>query len=429
MSKPTQSSAHRNSRPEQTLSAAENDRAIHQAIAQLTTGDFHSKWNAAKQFSKRLDNWGDRPAEPLIQRLQIESDPDNQCFLVRALSQFEQPAVVEAIAHLLVTTPAETVQTEATKALTALGNSAIGPLAQLLASNRLPQQILATRALAHIRRTAVIDPLLSVATHPNGQLRAIALEALGSFHDPRITPLLIAAIQDEPAIAQEAIRTLGRRSDLVSKTDLATPLSQALESPHEAVAKESAIALGRLRTPTAIRSLSALLSQPKPTPVKIAAVRALGWIGSAAAIEALAEAFSYEAPVIMPDVQQEIARSLSQVNNADLRTIATPPLLNWLSTYAAAQNQSQRHAAASRIDTFSLKQSIITALARLSARSALDSLVQTLSDPDPRIRIHSLSALKQIDPNAAQVKVQDYLSDRTLSEQQRQAVLESLSAW
>lgn len=403
----------------QSVTNPQADRDMHDAIAQLTTGDFHSKWDSAKQFSKRTDDWGDRPIPLLIQRLQTEPDPENQGFLIRALSQFDQASVIEAIAQQLVTTAAESVQTEATKALTALGKSAISTLAVLLESDRLSQKILAARALSRIRRTPVIDPLLSVAAHENSELRAIALEALGSFHDPRIVPLLIAATADELPIAQEAIRALGRRSDLGQTVDLVSPLSRTLRSPHEAVAKESAIALGRLGTPNAIVALSNLLSQPRPTSVKIVAIRALGWIGNLPAVEALAEAFDYDAPMIMPDVQQAIARSLSQVEAEELKAIAIPPLLRWIAT----QN------APARIETFTLKQSVITALARLSAHSALDDLIQALSDPDPRIRIHILSALKQIDPKAAQTKIQTHLTDPAMPSEQRQLIIESLSAW
>lgn len=383
------------------------DREIQQAIAQLTTGDFHSRWDNAKQCAKQFAEWGDCTVPPLIHQLQVETDSANQGFIVRVLSQFDRPEVVEAIAHLLITTPEADLQKETTKALTTLGSSAIETLSALIASPDLAQKILAAKALAHIRRTPVIEPLLSIAHHPDTTLRAIALEALGSFHDPRITPVLIAATEDEPAISQEAIRALGRRRDLLenqeseSTVDLIGSLSHTLQSPYVEAAKESAIALGRLGTPDAVLSLSHLLSQPSPTAVKIAAVRALGWIGTLAAIQALTKAFSDTPPMIMPTVQQEIARSLGQTSSPALKPTAAQPLIDWLKSLQIQPHPSGHLSEAIPTDPFivSLEQTAILAISRLGSTDAIESLTALLNDSNAHIRMHALSALEQIDPN------------------------------
>ena len=370
------------------------DKEIQQAIAQITTGDFHSRWDSTKQCAKQFAEWGDCSVLPLIERLQVESDPTNQGFLVRVLSQFNRADVAFVIAQLLIATPEQDVQIEATKALTTIGSTAIETLSALLESPSLSQKILAARALSHIRRSSVIVPLLNVATHPSSELRAIALETLGSFHDSRITPLLIAATEDEPAISKEAIRTLGRRSDLLKTTDLITPLTRTLNAPDESVAKESAIALGRLGSPAAISALANLLGQPSPTAVKVAAVRALGWSGTRMAIEALAEAFSYAVPVIMPSVKLEIARSLGQTYDDYLKAIAARPLIIWLKSEVGTAEQPTLEQPA-----FSLKQTVILTLSRLGSPDAIEPLVVSLEDTDARIRMHALNALEQIDPD------------------------------
>ena len=370
---------------------------IQQAIAQLTRGDFHQKWDSVKQLSAQFIEWGDRAIPPLIEQLQTETDPENQGFLIRLLSQFNRPAVIEAIATLLVETNDPDVQTEATKALTKIGTNAIQTLSKQLNSSSTSQQILAAKALSRIRRTPVIEPLLGIANHPEPELRAIAIEALGSFHDPRITPILIAATQDEPTISKEAIRTLGRRSDLIATVDIIAPLSQALQSPSTAIAKESAIALGRLGTTAAVSSLAHLLSQPKPTPVKIAAVRALGWNRSRLAVEALAEAFGYNAIKLSLEAKLEIARSLGQVRADYLKPIAAEQLVHWLT----ALQDRRSHSSANAIDEFNnpLVQTVILSLARLGSTDAIEPLIKLLSDADARIRMHARSALRQIDPN------------------------------
>ena len=395
-----------------------NESEVKQAIAPLITGDFHSKWSHTKQFAKEFAHWGDRPIAPLINHLHSSSDIENQWFLIRTLSQYSHSAVVEALANFLITTPVEELQLEATKALTNLGSSAIATLTDLLNSPSTEQRILAARTLAKIRRGAVIEPLLSIVTDPSEQLRIIAIEALGSFHDPRITPVLLNALTDKAPIAIEAVRTLGRRSDLLPTTDLTTPLHGCLLGADADVARESAIALGRLGGESAAEILGEFLTQPAAARVKVAAVRALGWLDTPAATLYLATAFGRPFPLIMPEVRQEIGRSLGQTRSKALKPVAAKPLVDWL--------QQQK---AVRLDTLTLKQTVISALARLGATNAIDSLIPLLADPDACIKMNALSALKQIDPRAAQAKIQEYLLNGDVSHRAKAGITDTLKAW
>ena len=406
------------------------DPQIEQAIAQLIEGDFHSKWDRTKRLDQQFAQWGDRPIPYLISRLENSTDVENQWFLVRALAQFDHPKVVAALAHLLMTTAAEDLQIEAIKALTGLGNSAVATLAAWLSVDQLPaRRVLAAQTLARIRRTDTILPLLSVVDDPDPQLRAIAVEALGSFHDPRVTPVLLAALEDSPAICVEAIRTLGRRADLLATLDLIGPLQHCLYHADANVARESAIALGRLGSEPAAVALGKTLTQPLPTPVKIAAVRALGWMDTPVAIADLSAAFACAMPVVMPTVRQEIAKSLGQTRSEPLKAKAAAPLLTWLETASLAYTQTSGAPSGLDPDGFNLNQAVLSALARLRTQAALDGLVPLLGDPDARIGLHALSALKRIDPNAAQIKVRAYLQDETIAPHLREKVADTLSAW
>ena len=403
-----------------------NETEIEQAITPLITGDFHSKWSHAKQFAKQFAHWGDRPISPLIHHLHSSRDIENQWFLIRTLSQYNHPTVVEALANFLVTTPVEELQLEATKALTNLGSSAIATLTDLLNSDSTEQRILAARTLAKIRRGAVIKPLLGLTADPDEQLRGIAIEALGSFHDPRITPVLLDALNDKAPIAVEAVRTLGRRSDLLATTDLIAPLDGCLLGSDANVARESAIALGRLGgrlegrlggEPVA-EILGKFLTQPAASRVKVAAARALGWLDTPTATLYLAAAFDCPFPLIMPEVRQEIVRSLGQTRSVALKPTAAKPLINWLGGQTLLDP-----------DTLTLMQTVISALAQLGAIDALDSLVSLLANPDARIKMHALSALKQIDPRAAQAKIQTTLSSQEVSSELKTEIANTLTAW
>ncbi|WP_121970933.1 HEAT repeat domain-containing protein [Leptolyngbya sp. BC1307] len=431
------SAAHPKDNPDgESIAEHETERQIEQAIAQLVEGDFQSKWDRTKRLDRQFVQWGDRPIPYLIDRLEDSTDPENQWFLVRALAQFDHPVVVEALAELLVTTTAEDLQLETIKALTQLGSSAIASLTHLLDPHQpLARRILAARTLARIRRSVTISPLLSIAADADPQLRAIAVEALGSFHDSRVTPVLLAALDDVSPVCIEAIRTLGRRADLLTTTDLIGSLQRCLYHPDEAIARESAVALGRLGGEAAVIALGESLTQPQPVAVKVAIVRALGWMDTPAAVAYLTHAFDCAVPVVMPAVQQEIARSLGQTRSATLKLQAAQPLLGWLQADNLANptvevgDRSKETDLSTYPSALALKQAVISSLARLSARPALDSLIPMLSDPDSRIRMHVLSALKQIDPKAAQTKIQQYVEDENTPPLRRQQVTESLSAW
>ncbi len=405
---------------------------VEQAIATLTTGDFRSKWDHSRHFAKQFAHWGDRPIPHLIDHLQNSSNVENQWFLIRTLSQFMHSSVIETLASFLVSTPEESLQAEAIKALTGLGSDAIATLTHLLSCPATEQRRLAAVTLAKIRRSAVIEPLLSIAHDPDVQLRAIAIEALGSFHDPRITPVLFSALNDQSAIAIEAARTLGRRSDLLTSTDILALLQGCLLSRESEIARESAIALGRLGTQpggeVAAEILGQFLTQAAPSSVKVAAVRALGWLDAPAATLHLSAAFDCPFPLVMPDVRQEIARSLGQTQAALLQIAAAQPLVHWLQSQTHQQSNQQSEQPAD-LETLALKQIVISSLARLGVPDTISTLIPLLGDPDARIRMHALNALKQIDPHSAQAKVKDYLANEAISLHLKEKITDSLSAW
>jgi HEAT repeat protein len=271
---------------------------------------------------------------------------------------------------------------------------------------------------------------------PDELIRFTAIEALGSFHDPRITPVLFSALQDQSSVAIEAARTLGRRSDLLKSSAIIPYLQSCLLGNDAAVARESAIALGRLGAhpggALATEALGDFLTQPAPSQVKVAAVRALGWIDSPAATHYLCSAFDSPFPLVMLEVRQEIARSLGQTQSAPLQLIAAQPLIGWLESQVNSQVEPLLDPllnSPDQPDTFLLKQTVLSALARLGTLDGLDSIIPVLGDPDARIRMHALNALKQISPDIARAKIERYLSQETTSFALKQKIAESLSAW
>ena len=427
------------SHSKQALEAATLEDLIATAVEQLTIDDFHGRWSSAKQFSKQFSQWGDRAIPPLIHHLHAQSDPEIQWFMVRILAQFDHAQfdhaqIVTALAQLLMTTQSEDLQMEVIKALSSMGGSAIRVLSQLLSAVvDDAQRILAARTLAHIRRSAVIEPLLSITKDANADLRMIAVEALGSFHDPRVTPVLLEAIADKPSICIEAIRTLGRRSDLLTTTDLITPLQQCLVSDDETIACESAIALSRLGNTDATQLLGKQLFEPLSTKVKVTIAQSLGWLNTAESVAHLASAFAMPIPIIMPTVKQAIAQALGQTRELALQAIAAQPLIAWLSeapTRTALETVSETELAKGLTpETFLLTQTVLAVLPRLNATEALTPIIPLLGNSAPRLRMHALSAIKQLDPRASQAQVQRYLRREDLPLTRKQYVAQTLAAW
>ncbi|NJL80296.1 MAG: HEAT repeat domain-containing protein [Richelia sp. SM2_1_7] len=79
--------------------------------------------------------------------------------------------------------------------------------------NRITQRgktrLLAVKSLAQIRRSEVIEALLSVVDDSITEVRFTAIEALSSFHHKCLIPVFIKALQDTSfSVRKEAIIAL-----------------------------------------------------------------------------------------------------------------------------------------------------------------------------------------------------------------------------
>jgi HEAT repeat protein len=157
----------------------------------------------------------------------------------------------------------------AATALSSLGDSAIEALASLLSEP--DSRLLATTALSQIRRPEIITPLLGVVDDPQVAVRSMAIEALSSFHDSRIPPVLLKALKDHAAVVRkEAVIGLGLRSDLREELDLLNQLKPLLYDFNPDVCQQAAIALGRMGTDEAADALFKVLQSPAtPAPFKL----------------------------------------------------------------------------------------------------------------------------------------------------------------
>ncbi len=302
----------------------------------------------------------------------------------------------------------------AAAALASLGASSKNATAFRLAIDALTELLhqddtrsLAVRALSHIRHSETITPLLSVIRDKEVAVRTTAIEALASFHDDRILPVLLDALKDTAApVRREATIGLGLRAQLQEQLELVAQLTEQLWDFNLEVCNAAAIALGRMGTDAAADALFAVLRKGNaPISLQVQIVRSLGWIETPTALiylqQAIAQRNSLQVcrgaevqgcrgELLAPDgsaeidlVSQEIIAVLGRVEKPDVVPLAAKILLDALnSNYPTIQHPR-------------LKQALATSLGHLKDPVAIDSLIQMLADGDEGIKWHAIAALKK----------------------------------
>ncbi|MEG4802860.1 HEAT repeat domain-containing protein [Microcoleus sp. ARI1-B5] len=414
------------------------EQAVSLAIQALEWGDFQDRWEIAKV----LPNLGNGAIAPLIAVLEDEdADTEPRWFAARILGKFVKPSypegnrpeVMQALVKLIENSDEELSQIAA-ETLGTFGPTAIESLATLLLQEDSRQ--FATAALAQIRHPETIAPLLSVVGDSQVAVRVAAIEALSSFHDSRIPPVLIGALKDPAtAVRKEAVRALGVRAYLDAELDLVNLLKPLLWDIRLEVCQFAAIALGRLKTDAAAYSLFELLRSPATgVELQIETVRALGWSETAAGLEYLQTALigrsavnaepseltnSDRLPIhsINSAVCQEIVAVLGRVEKPELKVKAAEILSDLLEGNHPAVQSAQ------------IKQSLALALGQLGDIRALDVLIQLLADGDNSVRLHSTAALKRLGAGEVRQQLESLVKQESLEPRLKQGIAIALQEW
>jgi HEAT repeat protein len=391
------------------------DSLLSMALTVLESGDFQDRWEVAKVFPI----FGEAAIAPLIDLLQDdEADLETRWFAARILGEFKHPAIIQTLIEVLQESKDEDLSAMAAAALASLGTPAIAALTNLLATDET--RLLAVRSLAQVRHSATIEPLLGVIDDPDLTIRAVAIEALGSFHDPRVPPALLKALTDTAAtVRMAAIEGLGVRSDLAASLDLVNCLSDRLWDLNQQVCQQAAISLGRLGTDAAAQALFRALTSPQtPLPLQVEVVRALGWTETTVALEYLQQALSLpERSELESIVVQEIATILGRWQNSNLKPRAARILIDALNSSHPAVSCS------------AVKQAIALSLGQLKQSQAFESLVQLLADEDMGVRLHAVAALKALDSQSFRQRLEVLATQTDLPETLKQTVAIALQEW
>lgn len=379
------------------------------ALEVLLLGDFHQRWDIAKIFPRL----GEGAIAPLIEILTEEEDAELRWYAGRILGDFNHPTAIAALVEVVKTTDIEELRSICAASLGQIGRNAVTALTELLAVAET--RLIAVRSLAYIRNSETIPPLLSVVTDSQSAVRAAVIEALSSFHDPQIPPILLNALDDTSAIVRrEAVLGLGFRRDLREELNLVNRFLPLLHDFNIHVCSAAAIALGRLGTDDAARGLYQVLQSPyTPDALQLEIIRALGRIGTHLAVEYLRSYLQQSRAV---PICQEIVTILGRVSAPETATAAEILMQMLRSSHPA-------------INYPSVKGAIALSLGYLGEVQAMDVLTELLADPDMSIKLHAIAALKQLTPEVAYQKLQQLAVDPTLNPELQQGVAIALAEW
>lgn len=342
----------------------------------LSQGDFEQQWQIAKIVSKL----GEIAIEPLLEIVNdSELELEDRWFAARILGEFTHPDVIAALVQLVRQAEDRELTEIATNALTKIGTPAIAAITAMLST---PDRFTAVSMLGQIRHSQTIEPLLNVAADGNPQIRTLAVEALGSFHDPRIPPLLLTKLTDPAASVRKAAAiSLSLRSDLAAELDLLTHLKPLLFDLNLDVCEATALGLSRLPDPQVVAVLTTvLMSSRTPDRLKSAIVLALGWIGTSDAIDSLIAAL----PDATADLAVEIVRSIGKTERE--RVYASRTLIAYLDSDRSGAGQSPA----------SVTQEIAATLGNLGDRDSVSTLIRLLGYPDDRVKLYTIAAISKL---------------------------------
>ncbi|BCL35510.1 HEAT repeat domain-containing protein [Nostoc sp. MS1] len=352
------------------------------SLSALEMGDFQQRWD----ITKVLISLGSIAINPLIELLEDdEAEDELRWFAARILGEFSHPDVINPLVEFLRVNENEELRAIAASSLAQLGTVAIPKLSELLKDENT--RLLAVRSLAYVRRTETINPLLTVVQDHQAAVRAAALEALSSFHDERVAPVLLNALNDLAApVRRAAIIGLSYRPGLSAQLDLIRKIQPHLYDFNIEVCCVAAVALARMGDDAAQHLFQVLVSPHTPITLQLEIIRALNWLESLTGLEYLQQALNQ---LTSATLWQEIVTVLGRVQKPELKTPATEIILQML----------QAPHPATKIN--SVKSAIALSLGQLGCPQATELLNQMQEDPDEFVRLHAIAALKKLTPSLA----------------------------
>lgn len=218
-----------------------------------------------------------------------------------ALGGFRDQRAVEPLIAVLRDAD-RAVRDAAVAALTAIGEPAVEPLGVCLRDQNLTVQESAAAILASIGDARVAEGLIASLSSADWIIRMHAARALGRIGEARAIRPLMPLLQDKvKAVREEAGGALARLGPAAIPV-----LVEALSHQEWLVRLHAVEALGKTKSPDAVEPLLRLLFNDRDSSLREDAVRALGDIGDARAVEFLLTAM--KEPGLRPLVAEALGK-------------------------------------------------------------------------------------------------------------------------
>lgn len=199
-----------------------------------------------------------------------------------ALGTLRDPRAVPSLVSVLRDAD-RAVREAAIGALTAIGEPSVPAVGLCLSDSELGVQEAASAVLAAIADERVLVPLIASLGSRNWIVRMHATKALRRVKDPVSIEALFPLLQDKvKAVREEATATLAAIGDAAIPR-----LIEALMHTEWLVRLHAVEALGKMRSSAAVEPLLSVLFNDSDNAIREDAVRALGQIGDARALEFL----------------------------------------------------------------------------------------------------------------------------------------------
>lgn len=398
------------------IAATDAAQLVNFVLNALEDGDFQTRW----EIAKIIPLLGQQAIAPLVAMLQDDAvELEVRWFITRILSEFDHPDSISALLHLIQQSNDTDLTEMAATVLASYGSSVVPQLQELIQNS--DTRLMAVKALAIIRHSVTVNPLMQVVNDKDAAIRMLAIEALSSFHDPRVPAVLIGALRDRKAeIRQIAVKGLGMRVDLLDQMDLVGLLVPLLWDLNLNVCCQAALALGRLGTSAAETALFEVVRSPHtPLALRLDAIRALGWIETPTAVHYLWQALTEEEAVFsIADACCELITSLGRLEQPGLKAHVAHQIVALLSSGHSLLSHSR------------VKPLLALVLGQMQQDCAIEPLINLLADGDRATYLHALAALRKFQPSQSIAQLlSNRLNRESLPELARRHLAMALQEW
>ncbi|MEP0912144.1 HEAT repeat domain-containing protein [Leptolyngbya sp. GB1-A1] len=410
---------------------------LHCALIALETGDFYTRWEAAKTISAcgieaTQSGSPEEVINPLLNLLQEDSEEEVSWYIARILGTFGHPLAVQGLTHLLQTSCSVDVAGMAATALANCGAAAIPSLTDLL--HQPEMKLLAIRALAQIEHPEVVPILLPLTLDSLPAVRSAAIDALSRFSSSAIQDALFAALQDfDSSVRRSAVGALGFQAQVLTGENNALmdavihALKPLLWDLDLEVCCQTALTLGRIGTADAVSELGKVLqSSNTPASLQQAIIRAIGWIGTPEAMACLQQAL-FNSAILNDESQIEIVTVLGRLKQVELCPTAVQNLLDLLHTqHPISQTSKGKQTIAHSLGQLAaISESNISANQHSNQKQSsevITALIRLLEDSDAGVQLHVIAALKAFDQDAVNFELVRFSQDTAISANLRKGI-------